>query len=93
MDDLRRRLEEFGKKLQEKQFEYQHKHGKLPDSGPAARLHKLQQAQADLLARAQAVDAKGWEATKKGLEEDYKALQNDFSSWVALIDAEYNNEI
>ena len=93
MDDFRRKLEEFGKKLQEKQLEYQHKHGKVPANSPAARLQQLQQAQADLAARAQAMDAKGWDAAKMTLEAERKALLNDFSSWVSLIDAEYKKEI
>lgn len=93
MDDFRRKLEEFGKKLQEKREEYEHRHGKVPGGGPAARLKQLQQAQADLIERAMELDAKGWDAAKFTLEAERQALLNDFSTWVNLIDAEYNQEI
>ncbi len=93
MNDFHRKLDAFGKKLQEKREAYEHVHGKIPGGGPAARLKQLQQAEADLAARAIGLDKKSWEAAKFVLEAERKALKDDFSTWVALIDAQYDGQI
>ena len=93
MDKFRQDLDAFGKKIQEKLNEYAHAHGKVPSDGPAARLQKLQEAQADLAARAKTVGKSDKEAARITLEAEHKALSEDFSKWVALIDAEYRGEI
>ncbi len=93
MNDLRRDLEAFGKKLDAKLREYEHAHGEVPSDGPAARLKQLQKEQADLATRASAVGQSEWEASKATLEAEHKALTDSFSKWVALIDAQYREEI
>jgi len=93
MNSFHRDLDAFGKELKEKLSEYAHAHGKVPSHGPAAHLHQLQKAQADLAARANAVGQSEWEASKITLEAERKALRNEFSKWVALIDAQYREEI
>ncbi|MDQ7019004.1 MAG: hypothetical protein Q9M33_07540 [Robiginitomaculum sp.] len=93
MDNFHRDLDAFGKELKEKLSEYAHAHGKVPRHGPAAQLQKLQKAQAELAARANAVGQSEWEAAKITLEAERKALRDEFSKWVALIDAQYRDEI
>ena len=93
MNDFQSDLDALGAKIDAKLREYEHKNGKVPQNGPAARLLELQQAHADLAARTNEAGQSIKEASKATLEVERKALADNFSKWVALVDAEYREEI